>query len=55
VRALAVVHVVATGVVVLATGHHFVLDTLAGHAVVLVVVVLRWLVPGRSSGPVRSG
>jgi hypothetical protein len=53
--ALAVVHVVATGVVVLATGHHFVLDTLAGLAVVLVVVVVRWLVPARSSGALRSG
>jgi diacylglycerol O-acyltransferase / wax synthase len=45
VRALAVAHVLLTVVVVLATGHHFVVDALAGLAVVLVVLLVRHVAP----------
>ncbi|NMO88464.1 phosphatase PAP2 family protein [Actinomycetospora sp. TBRC 11914] len=45
VRGLAVAHVALTVAVVLATGHHFVVDTVTGLAVVLAVVLVRRLLP----------
>jgi diacylglycerol O-acyltransferase / wax synthase len=54
VRVLGAAHVAVTIAVVLATGHHFVLDTLAGLAVVAGVIVLGRILPSRST-PARLG
>jgi hypothetical protein len=54
VRVLGAAHVAVTIAVVLATGHHFVLDTLAGLAVVAGVIVLGRVLPARST-PARPG
>ncbi|MCD2197947.1 phosphatase PAP2 family protein [Actinomycetospora endophytica] len=49
VRALGVVHVVVTIAVVLATGHHFVLDTVAGLVVAAGAFALTRVLPGREA------